>query len=95
MYNFNEMTGRGIISSSSKGITFEQLQRFGVVDAGIENTAPVSVEEAYRQEGWFKRCADVFGWSLSGLPWAITRGNAEEPIWTFMKTPATRMQFGT
>lgn len=41
----------------------------------------LTVTSAYTRVGWFRRCVDLRGRSVAGLPWAIY-GNGDEPVWT-------------
>ena len=83
MFNKMKAGGSYIIGGSEKGLTIHDIINYNLPGADYAEAQPVSVEAAYAQEGWFKRCADVFGWSLSGLPWSVSKPGAEEPLWTY------------
>jgi phage portal protein BeeE len=47
-----------------------------------DRKADMSIQQAYTQQGWYKRCVDVLANSLVSMPWNVYRTNSEEPIWS-------------
>lgn len=71
-----------IIGAGTKGITIEQLQNFGIVDSSYTDDKPISIQAAYTDVGWFKRCCDIRARALASMPWVIYRAGSEEPTWS-------------
>jgi HK97 family phage portal protein len=74
------LDGGGIKSRSLSDYSSWDTNQWNEYESGSRSDGSITISDAYRNVGWFKRCVDIRSRAVATLPFTVYRG--DKPVWS-------------